>query len=93
MCLDSTKQGYSFLKSLCQAGEDGLPHEDIVANMKELCSVQFGSDHYATAPRPLMKMIGQSAQAHSIAVSPAGFWAITEIGKRRLNVLEALVRQ
>ena len=94
MALDSTKQSYAFLKVLDDDAKEGeLTYGRHVARMEGLCLGMFGNRHIARRPRPLMSVIEDKLQSHSIRDVHNGYYRITELGKKHLNATEHLVFQ
>ncbi len=86
MCLEVSKQAFSFLQAFANAGKNGLDHSELVERMEVISIREFGSDLYVFAPIPLMRIIRQHIVSEGIKQSKDGY-EITNLGKQGLALL------
>lgn len=93
MCLETSKQSYSFLKALKNAGETGLTFGELVNSMKEVSIREFGSDLYVMAPLPLMSILREHEELDGIAPNGRGGYRLTDTGSATLSIVNRVAIQ
>ena len=88
MALDRTKQGYVMLKAFERAEDETLGFVELLQGMKDLSREIFGTEEFATSPRPLMTVIKESRECGSIRFVPEGY-RLTDEGRWAMRYLES----
>lgn len=87
MCLETSKQAYTFLRSLSDAGSVGLSFGELVQNMTDVSLSEFGTDSYVMAPVSLMSILRKQEEIEGIEPNGSGGFRLTNAGAVTLNIV------
>ena len=93
MCLGSTKQSYTLLVCLDQAGKDGLAGRGLIDSLKRVSGEKFGTEQFALNPVALTRVLETSERSGAIAANDSDNWQITDFGKKHLALLKHFVTE